>query len=718
VALIGVILALGSLALAPHQEKIDDTRIRALIEQLGADFLEEREPARKALEQAGKSAEPRLVEALSHPDHRVRRTCLELLFLLKSTTALKRATELFGGDEDPTVRDAAFRLLQAMGKDAEDALIGALASPQAEYRRGAIQALMAFQSQKCVAKVAELCDREQDKTVKEAAWKCLLASAKAAEPYLLKYLQDPDAQIRKDALAGLRGSQDEQTLAAVSKLFIQESEEIPLHQAFEFLQRAGPKAEPAFLEGLKSPRPPTRLKSVMGLKAIKSEKGLAAVGELFLGECPPDLRSSAADYLKARGLRAEDILLQGLESKDNAVRLPSIQTLGDIGSDKALARVSRLFREEKNKEIHDSSFDFLKRLGIRAEDDLLSALGDENKEIRKQAVIALGDAQSVRAIPRLIDFMTELDPVMKEVSEAALASIGPKAIDEVAKAVAAGRVRKTVADSIDAFYTRGEVERLLEAQLGDDESTGFYDGQFKDLEAFGKDKAVPVLIRILNERKYAFRRAHRHDKPEKFASTMKELAVMALGEIGGDGVLAALQAFAADELQMRTSRRVREETLVALHRQGDKKPLEDHLKEARLNADKLLKAETLDLKEEGCDQLFSLGLLYNRLKMYGEAAQMYHELLAAVEEHKLDKVREAMLHTTYYNLACNSAKAGDRAKAVEWLEKAVRAGFIDRPWIKKDGDLDSIREEPGYKKLLGDDSLFQKKTDGASPADK
>jgi HEAT repeat protein len=718
VALIGVILALGSFALSAPQDTADDAKIRTLIELLGADFLEEREPARKALEKAGKAAEPRLVESLSHPDHRVRRTCLELLLLLKSTSALKRAAELFINDEDVSVREAAFRLLQALGKDAEDALTGALSSPQAEYRRGAIQTLMSFQSQKCVSKVAEIYDREQDKTVKDAAWKCLLASGKAAEPYLVKYLQDQDAQVRKDALSGLKGSQDKQTLLAVAKLFAQETEDVPLHQAFEFLQRSGPEAEPAFLEGLKSTRASTRLKSILGLKAIKSEKALAAIGELFLGECPPDLRSAAADYLKAQGLRAEDVLLKGLESKENVVRLPSIQTLGEIGSDKALPRISRLFREEKNKEVHDSCFDFLKRLGIRAEDDLLAALGDENKDIRKQAVVALGDAQSVRAIPRLIDFMTELDPAMKEVSEAALASIGPKAIDEVGKAVAAGRLRKPVADSIEAYYTRGEVERLLEAQLGEDESTGFYDGQFKDLEAFGREKAVPVLIRILSERKYAFRRGHRHDKPEYFARAMKELAVMALGEIGGDGVLPALQAFAADSSQMQLSRRVREETLVALHRQGDKKPLEEHLREIRATADKMLKSETVDLKEEGCDQLFSLGLLYNRLKQYPEAGQAYHELLAAVDEYKLEKVRESLVHTAYYNLACNSAKAGDKAKSVEWLEKAVKAGFVDRAWIRKDGDLDAIREEPGYKKLLSDDSLFQKKPDGSAPADK
>src|SRR5205085_6520042 len=112
----------------------------------------------------------------------------------------------------------------ALGKDAEEGLIGALANPNAEFRRGAIQSLTEFKSQKCVGKIAELYDRETDRTVKDLAWKCLLSTGKAAEPYLVKYLQDQDAAIRKDALMGLRGSQDEQTLAAVAKQFEQETE--------------------------------------------------------------------------------------------------------------------------------------------------------------------------------------------------------------------------------------------------------------------------------------------------------------------------------------------------------------------------------------------------------------------------------------------------------------------------------------------------------------
>lgn len=714
----GLMAVLFCLAISPQEAAPDEEKIRALIEQLGADFLDEREPARKALERAGKAAEARLIDATSHPDHRVRRSCIELLTGLKSTASLKRATEVFSGDDDPTVRDAAFRLLQSLGKDAEDALIGALSSPNAPFRRGAIQTLADIKSQKCVKRIAELYDRETDKEVREGAWRYLLSAGKSAEPHLLKFLQDPDATIRKDALAGLKGSEEEQTLAAVAKLFFQETEEAPLSQAFEFLQRAGLRAEPAFLAGLQSPRSPTRLKSIVGLHGVKSQKALEPVGELFLGECPPDVRLAAAEYLKSQGLRSEETLIRGLESKDPVVRIASIQTLGEIGSGKALEKISRLFREEKSKEIHDKCFEFLKRLGARAETDLLAALSDEDKEIRKQAVLALGDAQSERAVPRLIEFMTELDPAMKEAAEGALASIGPKAIEEIRKAVTAGRVKKSVADAIEHQYTRSEVERLLEAQLGDDESTGFYEGQFKDLEAFGREKALPVLIRILNERSYAFRRSHRRERPDEFRKTMKELAVMALGELGGEGALAALQAFSADEGQMRISRRIREETLVALHRQGDRRPLEDHLREVRANADKLLGSDAAEFKEEGCDQLFSLGLLFTRLKRYPDAERVYHELIAAVEKFKLDNTRERNISTTYYNLACLRALGGDKPKGVEWLEKAVRAGFTDRAWILKDRDLDAIREEAGYKKILSDDGLFEKKTDGPAPTDK
>lgn len=713
----GLMAALVCWALALQGQAPDEARIRQLIDQLGADFLEEREPARLALEKIGKPAEPLLLGALANPDYRVRRACLDLLTTLKSSTARARAFELFSGDDDPSVRESAFRLLQALGPEAEEALIAVLGSLVPEYRRGALQSLLEMKSQKCAAKVSDLYDREPEKGVKEAAFKCMLGLGKAAEPFLLKHLNDQDALIRRDCLSGLRGSDSAEVMAAVARQFAQETEEAALHQAWDFLQRAGAAAEPTFLAGLKSPRPGTRLKSILGLKAIKSTNAVDPVAEVFLSECPPDVRGAAAEYLRAQGARSEDALLRGLANKEPVVRLESIRTLGEIESLKALEPIASLFREEKNKELHERCFDFFRRLGIRAEKELIGALDDEDKDIRCLAVTALGDAQSLRAIPRLIAFMTELDPKVKDASESALASIGPKALAEVAKAVASGRLKKASAEIIESYYARGEVERLLEDQFGDDESTGFFEGQFKELVALGREKAVPVLIRILNDRTYVYRRIHRHE-PKRFQTTMTELAVMALGEIGGEGALDALKTFAQNVARSQATERIQEETLVALYRQGEKQPLENFLRETRLSADSLLTKETADQQVSGCSGLFSLGLLYTRLKRYAEAESVYHELGRAIETNKLETARQRYLHTMYYNLACLTALQGDRKKAIEWLEKGVRAGFTDRAWIKKDGDLDSIRNEDGYKKIIGDDSLFDKKPGEEPPGDR
>jgi HEAT repeat protein len=646
----------------------------------------------------------------------VRRSCLELLAPLKSTAALRRAAELFVQDDDPAVREAAFRLLQAIGRDAEDPLIAALSNANARFREGALHTLAELRSTRALPRIADLVDRETEKSVKEAAWKCLLSGGKPAEPYLRKYLRDADPGVRRDALQSLTGSMDPETVSAVVALFAKEADDAPLDQAFAFLKANPEQAEPAFLAGLENPRQPTRLRSILGLKETKSPKGLGPVSAIFLGECPPDVRAAAAEYLKSQGLAAEDYLLKGLESRDNVVRKSAIQVLADLGSEKALEPVGRLFREEKDPDVHERCFDFLKRLGIRAQAHLMAALGDDNKELRCQAVIALGEAKAEAAIPRLLEFMTELDPRMREASEEALALIGPKAIEQVRKAVAEGRVRKSAAEAIEANFVRNEVERILEAQMGDEESTGFYEGQFKELEAFGRDRAVPVLIRILSERGYVFRHSERHVQVENFRSTMRELAIMALGELGGEGALPALKAFAGDEAQPGPTNRIREETLVALHRLGDRKPLEDHLRQTRQEADRLLRAEKEDFKEAGIGQLFSLGLLLTRLRRNDEALQVYDELLAALDREKLENARQGYYKTTCYNIACLHSLKGSKAKSVEWLDKAVRAGFKDRGWIRKDHDLDAIRDEEGYKKILADDSLF--KTTDPQPGDK
>ena len=52
------------------------------------------------------------------------------------------------------------------------------------------------------------------------------------------------------------------------------------------------------------------------------------------------------------------------------------------------------------------------------------------------------------------------------------------------------------------------------------------------------------------------------------------------------------------------------------------------------------------------------------------------------------------------NGTCFFAKTGDKEKALDILEKAVKKGYGKRDWIEHDPDYDSLRDEPLFKKLM------------------
>jgi hypothetical protein len=53
-----------------------------------------------------------------------------------------------------------------------------------------------------------------------------------------------------------------------------------------------------------------------------------------------------------------------------------------------------------------------------------------------------------------------------------------------------------------------------------------------------------------------------------------------------------------------------------------------------------------------------------------------------------------------YNAACLYARLGESKMAVDTLRNAVAGGQEDFEWIKRDPDLETIRNEPGYIELM------------------
>jgi tetratricopeptide (TPR) repeat protein len=88
--------------------------------------------------------------------------------------------------------------------------------------------------------------------------------------------------------------------------------------------------------------------------------------------------------------------------------------------------------------------------------------------------------------------------------------------------------------------------------------------------------------------------------------------------------------------------------------------------------------------------LSRLGLALTHLRKYEQAADAYGRALRL-------KFRPP---NTMYNLACVYSLKGDRDEAVRWLERAVSAGFENREALRTDPDLNNIREDPRFLRLL------------------
>lgn len=99
--------------------------------------------------------------------------------------------------------------------------------------------------------------------------------------------------------------------------------------------------------------------------------------------------------------------------------------------------------------------------------------------------------------------------------------------------------------------------------------------------------------------------------------------------------------------------------------------------------------EVLAQDPENYEANGQLGSIYLKLGDYGKS--IFH-------------TREAMNlrpddPNPYYNMACVYARTGEPDRAITFLRQAVAKGFKDFAWMKRDPDLESIRNDPRFKAL-------------------
>jgi len=99
---------------------------------------------------------------------------------------------------------------------------------------------------------------------------------------------------------------------------------------------------------------------------------------------------------------------------------------------------------------------------------------------------------------------------------------------------------------------------------------------------------------------------------------------------------------------------------------------------------------------EEAQEMFDNALeLHDKDKNYRESIKLFKRIY-----YNFPKTRVGAISA--YNAACGYALAGNKEEAIDWLEYSVKAGYNDFDHLLKDTDLDGLRNEKRYKKLLTD----------------
>ena len=87
-----------------------------------------------------------------------------------------------------------------------------------------------------------------------------------------------------------------------------------------------------------------------------------------------------------------------------------------------------------------------------------------------------------------------------------------------------------------------------------------------------------------------------------------------------------------------------------------------------------------------------LGNAYYSGKNYANAIKAYEKVL---------EIGGTPSSYAAYNIACNYALLGEKEQALKWLEKALDSGFPDLMHVQSDTDLQGLRSDARFQKLVG-----------------
>jgi tetratricopeptide (TPR) repeat protein len=100
--------------------------------------------------------------------------------------------------------------------------------------------------------------------------------------------------------------------------------------------------------------------------------------------------------------------------------------------------------------------------------------------------------------------------------------------------------------------------------------------------------------------------------------------------------------------------------------------------------------KALSIKPDMTPALYALGITFTLKGGYYQAIETFKKIIANEPDNA----------SAYYNIACVYSRQNKKHDAIEWLQKAVDKGYDNWNNLKTDPDMDTIKDEPGYRKLM------------------
>lgn len=215
----------------------------------------------------------------------------------------------------------------------------------------------------------------------------------------------------------------------------------------------------------------------LGLAARAAVPGLAKA----LHDVYPEVRKSAAKALGQIGRPAANALVEALTTRDAGIRKMAAQALGQAGPDVK-----------------------------KAVPDLIEALQDKVNDVRMAAIDALGEMgeEGKEAAPQLARLLRDPNLRVRERVRAALASIGPAAVEPLSNALGEEEKIEVRMDAIQLIAVFGPAAKKAVPALrnalkdGDPRIRAAAANALGKMELDGAD-AVPDLLTALKDKKLA-----------------------------------------------------------------------------------------------------------------------------------------------------------------------------------------------------------------------